>query len=232
MIPGSSGSTSGTKPAAPRPFERALGPATRALAADGELQVVFGPAGPRLEGDKMLLPPTPAELSPQALALSRGQADRLALRRAFHDAAVHAAHRPTGARARALFDALEDIRCQSKGARDLMGVAANVDAALRDDLQRSGVLRGPTDGSAAMTQALALLVRERLSGIAVPDEAGALVDRWRGFLDQRLAKTLPTLLDAVDDQTTFAAAQHAVLRALGLGHELPPPSETRDAKGP
>ncbi|MFM7707944.1 MAG: cobaltochelatase CobT-related protein, partial [Gammaproteobacteria bacterium] len=103
---------------------------------------------------------------------------------------------------------------------------------LRDDLQRSGVLRGPTDGSAAMTQALALLVRERLSGIAVPDEARTLVDRWRGCLDQRLAKTLPTLLDAVDDQTTFAAAQHAVLRALGLGHELPPPSETRDAKGP
>ncbi|MFO0226953.1 MAG: cobaltochelatase subunit CobT, partial [Gammaproteobacteria bacterium] len=116
-----------------------MGPATRALAADGELQVVFGPAGPRLERAQKLLPPTPAELSPLALALSRGQADRLALRRAFHDAAVHAAQRPTGPRARALFDALEDIRCQSMGARDLMGVAANVDAALRDDLQRSGV---------------------------------------------------------------------------------------------
>jgi len=220
------------KPEAPRPFERALGPATRALAADGELQVVFGPAGPRLEGDKMLLPPTPAELSPQALALSRGQADRLALRRAFHDAGVHAAQRPTGSRARALFDALEDIRCQSMGARDLAGVAVNVDAALRDELQRSGVLRGPTDGTAAMTQALALLVRERLSGIAVPEEAQALVDRWRGFLDQRLAKTMPALLEAVDDQPAFAAAQHAVLRALGLGHELPPPAmEPRDPKG-
>jgi cobaltochelatase CobT len=220
------------KPEAPRPFERALGPATRALAADGELQVVFGPAGPRLEGDKMLLPPTPAELSPQALALSRGQADRLALRRAFHDAGVHAAQRPTGSRARALFDALEDIRCQSMGARDLAGVAVNVDAALRDELQRSGVLRGPADGTAAMTQALALLVRERLSGIAVPEEARALVDRWRGFLDQRLAKTMPALLEAVDDQPAFAAAQHAVLRALGLGHELPPPAmEPRDPKG-
>ena len=225
--------TPGAKPEATRPFQRALGPATRALAADGELQVVFGPAGPRLEGDKMLLPPMPADISPQALALSRGQADRLALRRAYHDTTTHAAHRPLGSRGRALFDALEDIRCQSVGARDLRGVALNVDAALREDLQRSGVLRGPADGSAAMTQALALLVRERLAGTPVPEEATDLVERWRSFLDQRLARTLPPLLAAVDDQQSFAAAQHAVLRALGLGHELPPPPvEQREPQGP
>ena len=233
MIPGTPGSKSGAAPAAPRPFERALAPATRALAADGDLKVVFGPSGPRLEGDKMLLPPTPAALSPAALALSRGQADRLALRRAFHDPRVHATHRPPGARARALFDALEDIRCQAQGARDLMGVAANVDAALRDDLQKSGVLRGPADGTAAMTQALALVVRERLSGVAVPEEAQDLVARWQGFLEQRLAKTLPPLLDAVADQDAYARAQHALLRALGLGHELPPPTkEPREPQGP
>jgi cobaltochelatase CobT len=223
----------GAKPEKPKPFERALAPATRALAADGELKVVFGPSGPRLEGDKMLLPPTPTELSPQALALSRGQADRLALRRAFHDAATHSTHRPPGPRARVLFDALEDIRCQALGARDLRGVAANVDAALRDELQRSGVLRGPADGSAAMTQALALRLRRDLTGVPVPEEAQALVDRWQGFLEQRLAKTLPTLHATVDDQEAFAHAQHAVLRALGLGHELPPPAdEPRDLRGP
>ncbi|NCW57000.1 MAG: cobaltochelatase subunit CobT [Gammaproteobacteria bacterium] len=232
-MPGSPGSKSGGKPSAPRPFERALAPATRALAADGDLQVVFGPAGPRLEGDKMLLPPTPAELSPRALALSRGQADRLALRRAFHDPDIHARHRPTGARARNLYDSLEDIRCQAMGARDLAGVAANVDAALRDDLQRSGVLRGPADGSAAMTQALALWVRESLAHLAVPEEAATMVARWRPFLEQRLGKTLPGLLASAADQEAFARAQHAVIKALGLGHELPPPTpERREPQGP
>lgn len=225
--------TPGAKPVAPRPFERALAPATRALAADGDLQVVFGTAGPRLEGDKMLLPTTPAEPSPAALALSRGQADRLALRRAFHDPDVHFRLRPTGVRARALYDALEDVRCQSLGARDLTGVAANVDAALRDDLRRSGVLRGPADGSAAMTQALALLVRERLAGQPVPEEALPLVARWRPFLEQRLAKPLSSLVATSADQQAYAKAQHAVLKALGLGHELPPPpAQERDQKGP
>jgi cobaltochelatase CobT len=214
----------GARPAVPSPVERALAPATRALAADGDLQVVFGPAGPRLEGDRMLLPPPPAERSPAALALWRGQADRLALQRAFHDPGIHARHRPTGVRARALYDALEDVRYQSLGARDLAGVAANVDAALRDELLRSGVLRGPADGSAAMTRALVLVVRERLAGLPVPEEAAAMVERWRPFLAQRLAKTLPGLLEAVADQEAFATAQQGVIRALGLGHELAPPA--------
>jgi cobaltochelatase CobT len=165
--------------------------------------------------------------------LTRGQADRLALRRAFHDPAVHARHRPAGVRARSLYDALEDARCLSLGARDLAGVAVNVDAALRDELQRSGALRGPADGSAAMTQALALMVRADLGGMPVPDEAAVLHGRWRPFLEQRLAKSLPLLFASATDQDAFAREQQIILRALGLGHELnPPPPEPRTEGGP
>ncbi len=225
--------TPGAKPATPNPFERTLAPATRALAADPQLQVIFSTSGPRLEGTKMLLPPAPTALTPAALALTRGQADRLALRRAFHDPAVHARHRPAGMRARNLYDALEDARCLSLGARDLAGVAINVDAALRDELQRSGALRGPADGSAAMTQALALLVRADLGGIPIPDEAAALDARWRPFLEQRLAKSLPLLFASATDQDAFAREQQLILRALGLGHELnPPPPEPSTEGGP
>jgi cobaltochelatase CobT len=181
----------------------------------------------------MLLPPAPTALTPAALALTRGQADRLALRRAFHDPAVHARHRPAGVRARSLYDALEDARCLSLGARDLAGVAVNVDAALRDELQRSGALRGPADGSAAMTQALALMVRADLGGMPVPDEAAVLHGRWRPFLEQRLAKSLPLLFASATDQDAFAREQQLILRALGLGHELnPPPPEPRTEGGP
>ena len=223
----------GAKRPPPHPFERALAPATRALAADADLKVVFGPSGPRLEGQRMLLLPPAAELTSEALSLARGQADRLALRRAYHDPDIHARHRPTGLRARTLYEALEDARCLSLGARDLTGVAANVGTALRDELQRSGVLRGPADGSAAMTQALALLVRERLAALPVPTEAQPLSERWRPFLEQRLAKSLPELLACPHDQDAFARAQQAVLRALGLGHELsPPPPEPTPREAP
>ena len=219
---------------APRSFERVLAEATRALAADAALKVVFGPAGPRLEGDRLLLPAPPAELTATQRALLRGQADRLALRRAYHDPTVHARYRPPGYRARAVFDALEEARCLSLGARDLEGVAANIAAVQQDDLQRSGVLRGPGDNSEAMTHALALLVREQFAGLAVPEEAQTLVARWRPFFEKRLKDGLTTLEHAIGDQDAYAREQQRVLRSLGLGHELadPRPMPAAAAKSP
>jgi cobaltochelatase CobT len=84
-----------------------------------------------------------------------------------------------------------------------------------------------------MTQALALMVRADLGGIPVPEEATALHGRWRSFLEQRLAKSLPVLFASVADQEAFAREQQIILRALGLGHELnPPPPEPRTEGGP
>lgn len=219
---------------APRSFERVLAEATRALAADAALKVVFGSAGPRLEGDRLLLPAPPAELTATQRALLRGQADRLALRRAYHDPTVHARYRPPGYRARAVFDALEEARCLSLGARDLEGVAANIAAVQQDDLQRSGVLRGPGDNSEAMTHALALLVREQFAGLAVPEEAQTLVARWRPFFEKRLKDGLTTLEHAIGDQDAYAREQQRILRSLGLGHELadPRPMPAAAAKSP
>ena len=229
----------GPKPRTPSPFERVLAEATRALAGDAALKVVFGPSGPRLEGDRLLLPAPPAELSATQRSLLRGHADRLALRRAYHDPTVHARYRPPGYRARAVFDALEEARCLSFGARDLEGVAANIAAVQHEELQRSGVLRGPGDNSEAMTHALALLVREQLAGLSVPAEAQPLVDRWRPYFDKRLKDGLATLERTLNDQDAYAREQQRVLRSLGLGHELaeprvvpPAPAKTKAAPPP
>ena len=227
----------GPKPRTPSPFERVLAEATRALAGDAALKVVFGPSGPRLEGDRLLLPAPTAELSTAQRALLRGHADRLALRRAYHDPTVHARYRPPGYRARAVFDALEEARCLSLGARDLEGVAANIAAVQHEELQRSGVLRGPGDNSEAMTHALALLVREQLAGLPVPADAQPLVDRWRPHFDKRLKDGLATLKRTLNDQDAFAREQQRVLRSLGLGHELAeprvvPPSPARTKAAP
>ena len=217
-----SGSTAARR--GPQPYERVLAETTRALAGDARLRVGFGAAGPRLEGDRLLLPAPPDPLTAETLALARGTADRLALRHAHHDPQLHAAQRPQGFRARAVFDALEDARCLALGARDLRGITDNLAAVLRAELQRSGVLRGPGDNSEAMTQALALRVREQLAGMPIPAEAQPLVQRWQPFLDKRLGDTLAELAAASADQRGFAALQHRLLRALGLGHEIAAPA--------
>ena len=66
----------------------------------------------------------------------------MALRRAYHDPTLHQLYRPSGSRAREIYDAVEDMRCQALGANALAGVAQNLTAALTDALAR----KDPSDG--------------------------------------------------------------------------------------
>src|SRR5512134_2466816 len=81
----------------------------------------------------------------------RAFADRLALRRRFHDAHAHHLHRPDDGHAGTLFDLLELARLDAIGARWLVGVGRNLVAhpGLDDD-------------------GLRWLAFERLSGQAAP----------------------------------------------------------------
>ncbi len=218
------------KPGQQKLFERVLAQSTRALAGEAQLHVVFGPQGPRLDGNRLLLPPPQVPLTASSVALARGQADRLALRRAYHDASVDARYRPVGYRARSLFDALEDVRCQARGARVLEGVADNVWAAMRHDLERSGVLRGSAETSAGMTQALVLLAYEKFTGHAPPNEAEPLMARWRPFLEGKLQHLLTDMAAATSDQAAYGQLQHQLLQALDLAYEIAPASRGAAAR--
>ena len=117
-------------------FKRALAQSTRALAgAEEELEVTFGAEGPRLAPGKIVLPHPPRVISDTGSRALRGQADALALRLAHHDERAHARMRPQGAEARAVFDAVEEMRVQALGANAMKGVANNLTAALTDQLR-------------------------------------------------------------------------------------------------
>src|SRR5476651_1655497 len=89
------------------PFKKALIHSTRALAEDGELEVVFGSDGPRIDGNKLTLPHPPRDLAPRQAQQIRGIADRMALRIAHHDGTIHARARPHDSVSGEAFDALE-----------------------------------------------------------------------------------------------------------------------------
>ncbi len=204
----------------PERYERALVQSTRALSGEEKLQISFGPQGPRLTGQSMVLPLPTGVLDEAAWTQLRGHADRLALRLAHHDASVHARYRPAGARAREVYDALEDMRCQALGAAPLAGVAQNLEAALLDTLERSGVLRGQFLRTSGLTHTLALLAREQLTGQPPPAAALALIERCREFLNPRATEALALLGQAGEDQERFAFSAHDLVRTLDLGFEL------------
>lgn len=229
-------------------FKRSLAQTTRALAgADEELEVTFGAEGPRLSPGKIVLPHPPRVISDPEAERIRGQADALALRLAHHDDREHAKLRPQGAEARAVFDAVEEMRVQSLGANALKGVSGNLTAALTDSLERRGAARMQDRTLAPLADAVALMVRERLTGLAPPANAKALVDAWRADIEKNAGADLDKLAAVIDDQREFALQFRNVLNDLGMGDELsveetndddneaagnePPPPQSDDSDG-
>ncbi|MEQ7155976.1 cobaltochelatase subunit CobT [Brevundimonas aurifodinae] len=197
-------------------FKRALAHAARALAEQAELEVVFGSDGPRLSNGVLTLPHPPRVASAGESATLRGQADRLALRLANHDETVHARLRPTDSRAAEVFEAVEQARVEAHGSASLAGVRANMDAALLTRLEKSGALRIADADRVPVAEAVALLLRERVTGRRSPDGAGTMLDLVREGLEDKAGAELDALADKAEDQTAFGSALKDVLRALDL----------------
>jgi len=196
-------------------FKRALAHAARALAEQSELEVVFGSDGPKLSKDRLTLPHPPRDPSGPESAALRGQADRMALKLANHDARLHARLRPADSRAADVFEAVEQARVEAHGSHALAGVRANMNAALVSRLDKMGALRAEAD-RVPVAEAVALLLRERVMGEASPEGAKTMLDRVRAGLEGKAGAELDRLALAAGDQDAFGRAMKDVLVALDM----------------
>ncbi|HVV79014.1 MAG TPA: cobaltochelatase subunit CobT [Pseudolabrys sp.] len=207
------------------PFKRAVTGCMRAIARKPDLEVAFAAERPGMIGGKARLPEPPRKLTRAEAAIVRGHSDALALRLACHDAALHRRLQPTGQQARAVFEAVEQARVESIGARRMTGVADNIDAML-DDKYHRGKFDQITDRSdAPLEDALALMVRERLTGKAPPAAAKKLVDLWRPMIEKAAARDLDRLDDLIENQRLFSDVIHDMLEALDMGEDRSSDSE-------
>ena len=197
-------------------FKRALSTAARALAEQAELEVAFGSDGPKLSNGVLTLPQPPRDLSGPESATLRGQADRLALRLANHDEALHARLSPPDRNAAEVFEAVEQARVEAIGSVALPGVRANMDAALLSRLEKMGALRVADAARVPLAEAAALMTRERLTGKPAPDGAGRLLDLVRAELESKAGRQFDRLAEAAGDQSAFADRLKDLLVALDL----------------
>src|SRR4051794_38828729 len=193
------------------PFKRAVTGCLRAIAKKAELEVSFAAERPGLVGGKVRLPEPPRKLTRTEAAIVRGNADSLALKLACHDPAVHRKLIPGGQQARAVFDAVEQARVEAIGARRMSGVKKNL-AAMLDDKFHRGKFDDVTDrADAPIEEAVAMMVRERLTGEAPPPAARKLVDLWRPLIEDKAGRGLDKLERLVEDQRRFGDAIHDLL---------------------
>ena len=201
-------------------FKRVLGAATRAIAEKPELDVSFSASERGLQGDVARIPQPSRDMAAQEIAEARGAADSVALRIRHHDSKIHAHLNPTGPTARAVFEAVEQARCEAIGALNMKGVAGNLSAALEESCRTRGFDRVRQKEEAPLADVVGLMARERLTGQKPPESARHMVDLCRQWIETKAGKDLDNLLDVIEDQDAFARFSRRIITDLDLGEEL------------
>ena len=214
-------SSSNRKPAQPKetptePFKRSVAMAMRALARRPDLEVTYSSDRPSLVDERARLPEPPRRLSPHDAAIMRGYADSMALRLACHDQALHRKLTPQGDEARAVFDAVEQARVEAIGSRRMQGVAGNIGAMLDDKYHRGNYHEITEQADAPLADALAMMVRERLTGLKPPPAAQGFVNLWRDTIEKKIGGDLDKMDSHIENQQHFAKLLREILTTLEL----------------
>src|ERR1700709_1487665 len=197
--PSNSKFRTGSREAPTEPFKRAVTSCLRAIAKAPELEVTFAAERPGLAPGKARLPEPARKMTKGGGAIVRGHADSIALKLACHDPKVHRKLMPGNPQARGVFEAVEQARVEAIGSPRLAAVAKNLTAMLDDHFHRGKFDEITDRADAPLSDALAMMVRERLTGLAPPAAARKIVDLWRPVLEDKIGARLDRLHPASRD---------------------------------
>ncbi len=202
-------------------FKAVLAGTARAIAEEPEVELAFTADAPTQSGKHIKVPMPARALPAEQVAEARGFADGFALRLKHHDTAMHLKGAPAEAVARAVFDAVETARVEALGSRGYAGISENLARSLDVRLRADPITRARTREEVPLSTALALLVREKLTGIEAPAAAAPGLALVREWIDERT--DLSALNLALDDQRAFQSLAMKMLEDLELveGEILP-----------
>ncbi|MFM7379198.1 MAG: cobaltochelatase subunit CobT [Erythrobacter sp.] len=207
-------------------FKQALTGASRAIARDNEVEVAWSADVPGAAGNRFRVPLPGRDLPADQVREARGFADSFALKLRHHDAALHARSAPPEPIARACYDAIEQVRYEALGANRFGGIRANLDAATELRTAGDKIVRAQNSAEVPLQTALALLVREALTGEPVPERARGGIELVRDFLEEKVGGDFAGLADSIADQELFQKLALDMLRELDLTRPTEAPDET------
>ena len=209
-------------------FRQALAATLRALGHEPEFDLLYTADKPGVTGAQARVPQPSRALPADQVAEARGWADSFALHKRLHDARAHGLARPAAGVPREIFDAVEQARVEAIGSREMAGVAANLNRMTEMRVKSDPIARARSQAEVPLATALGLVVRERLTGQAVPGAAAGAVELVKPWIEDKAGEALDALAERIDDQAAFARLARRVLSDLGLAdpadEELEPDS--------
>ncbi|CAF26740.1 cobaltochelatase subunit CobT [Bartonella quintana] len=213
-------------------FKKAISSCIRAIAGTHELEVSFSHhrPSPSLNGNYAHLPELSQHATDKDVSITRGLGDSIALRKAWHNNSIHTRLAPVESKARAVFDALEQTRVEAIGTLAMEGIAQNLDRMLADKYQKTHYRKINTQSEAPIQDAIALLLREKITKRPPPKEAGPVLELWRHSIEQKAAAQLNELAHHIHNQHAFAQIVRQMLFALKMAAQLEETSDSVDNK--
>ncbi|HYD23890.1 MAG TPA: cobaltochelatase subunit CobT [Croceibacterium sp.] len=211
-------------------FKLALTGAARAIGHDPEAEVAWTADAPAMQGKSLRVPMPGRALPADQAREARGFADSFALKLRHHDEALHRRLMPAEPGARAAYDAIERVRYEALGENNYAGMRGNLATATDLRTRADPISRATQADEVPLETAVALLLREQLTGQPVPDAARGGVELLREFIESRTGDDFERLALTLDDQRAFQSLSLDLLRHLSLV-EAEPLDEQGDDEG-
>ncbi len=209
-------------------FKRALTGASRALANEPEVEVAWSADAPAQAGKNFRVPLPGRTLPREQATEARGFADSFALKLRHHNEALHTKGAPSEPIARACYDAIEQVRYEAIGTTRYAGIRDNLGSAVEMRTNADPIVRADEANEVPLPTALSLMLREALTGEAIPERAQGAVEMVREDILAKIGTDMDDLAGVLDDQTAFQDLTLDMLRHLDL--TLPDTPDATDAE--
>jgi cobaltochelatase CobT len=213
-------------------FRAALAGTARALAEEPEIEVAWTADGAGQAGTALRVPMPPRALPAAQVAQARGFTDSMALKLRLHNAGLHQARAPGEPVARAVYDAIEQVRYEALGSDGYAGIRGNIGAATDQRMLSDPIARAAKAEDVPLQTAVSLLLREALTGQPVPETARLGTDLVRSWITAKAGDDFSALADALGNQKAFQQLALDLLGHLELTQPSDaPPTDSEDDQG-
>jgi len=158
----------------------------------------------------------PEAPSAEHIAVTRGHSDSVALFHHLHNADIHKKNQPKSYAGQTVFAMAEQLRCETHGSVNLPGIQKNLDASMQEHYERVLQNSGASRETMPMEEAIALKLREKITGRSLPPAAEKVLAPWSDWLDEIVVPQLRKDEYALSDQAEFAKGIHKLLSRIRI----------------